>query len=203
MRKLLFGLSYFCVFSCVTPESLFREISSIDFSDYMDFCMADYREGTLYIIDYQGNEYWGITSPNGHSFSKLRRKYTNQEIDSLSLKLGKDSLMKDIDPKGQLADDLMGFCELYRSIWGIDSRKLFLRSLFVDKNHNVVMTVLWKPTRSYYRVLITDNLKAVLENYDVFHEEYHDFYASFVPESLNIDDYNEIKPRLYYRIVYN
>ena len=202
MKWYLVWFCFLSIISCTSPERLFTKIGEIDFSRYSDFSIIDYRESTIYAIDFQGNEYWVTSSLDGKSITRLRRKYTEKEIDSLALKFGEDSMMEDLPINTQLTEELLGMCLLYRTIWGLDPKKIYLRTLYVDTYNNAMLTIIWKPSKTYYRILIANSVEEVVNNHDCFIEKYSDYFsASSNPERSFKDEFIKINPRLHYRII--
>lgn len=201
MKKTFLWVALFSLSSCVNSkmEAVFSAISKIDFSMYKEYGVSDFRQGSLYVIDYLGNEYWGMMPQDCSHFSKLERKYSNREADSLALKDGEDYFREIVATDTKLAENLVGICRVYQSIWQIDPDHLFLRQLFVDEKHNAFLIVIWKPSNLLFHIAVTRDLEELISNYDNFMQEYSDFFLSKGFEYSFIDNYLEIQPGLYYR----
>ena len=96
MKRFLYPLLLLLVSSCVSPESRFVHIHEIDFSGHNDYSVCDLRESSIYVIGYQGEEYWVRYPLGSEKIITLKRALTNREIDSLSLEPGKDSFREDL-----------------------------------------------------------------------------------------------------------
>ena len=192
MKRFLYPLLLLLVSSCVSPESRFVHIHEIDFSGHNDYSVCDLRESSIYVIGYQGEEYWVRYPLGSDKIITLKRALTNREIDSLSLEPGKDSFREDLATETPLALMFQDICDTYKLIWQIDSKRLFVREVYVNGENDVLMNIVWKPTDEIYRVLLSARKEDALMKFDEIIPN---------PESSHLIEYKEIEPGLYYRFM--
>lgn len=181
--------------SCApSPEKVFETIGEFDFSQYGGYEVCDTRESSIYVIDYEGDEYW-LNYPLGSpDVIRFTRKYSDREIDSLSIKEGVGPFFEMLDTDTPLCKDFKKISDLYRSIWQTDSRDIFLQDLHVSTKHDVIMFLIWMPTDVIYQVVKTDRLETLLANYEDYVPN-----SPWDSEPPKTGSYIEIRPGLYYR----
>lgn len=190
MIRVLYPLLLFLISSCVSPESRFVHIHEIDFSGHNDYSVCDTRESSIYWIGYQGEEYWVRYPLGSDKIIKLQRAYKDREIDSLSIEFGKGPFREDLATDTPLALMFQDICDTYKQIWQIDSKRLYVREVYVNGENDVLMNIVWKPKDEMYRVLLSARKEDALMKFD-------DITPN--PESFHLNEYKEIEPGLYYR----
>ena len=186
MKKGLFLFLLFLFSSCVSPESRFVKLRDIDFSRHSDYSVIDFRDGNYYTIHYQGNKYWIRYPLRSNQIIELWRYYTERELDSLSLKEGRDKIVEVLETDTPLASLFQDICDTYKQTWRIDYKRLYVRWVFVNAENDVFMTIIWKPTNEVYRILLSDNGLDALKSFE---------FSDLSP----MLEYKEIEPGLYYR----
>ena len=78
-------------------------------------------------------------------------------------------------------------CDTYKQIWQIDSKRLYVREVYVNGENDVLMNIVWKPKDEMYRVLLSARKEDALMKFD-------DITPN--PESSHLNEYKEIEPGL-------
>lgn len=190
MKRVIYPFLIFLVSSCVSPESRFVQIHEIDFSGHNSYSICDLRESSFYVIGYHGEEYWIRYPLSSNKIIKLQRALTDKEIDSLSHEIGKDSFREDLSTETPLALMFQDICDTYKQIWQIDSKRLFVRDVYVGDENDVLMRIIWKPTDEMYWLLLSTRKEDSLIKFDELTPR---------QESSHLNNYKEIEPGLYYR----
>ena len=142
------------------------------------------------MIGYHGEEYWIRYPLSSNKIIKLQRALTDKEIDSLSHEFGKDSFREDLSTETPLALMFQDICDTYKQIWQIDSKRLFVRDVYVSDENDVLMRIIWKPTDEMYWLLLSTRKEDSLIKFDELTPR---------QESSHLNNYKEIEPGLYYR----
>lgn len=186
MRLHLLFLLLSLVVACKSKQDqYFFRFREIDFPTEVPFSIGDYRS-SVYFIDYKGNHYMGWMHPDSVDFSRLERFYTEREKDSLCLVIGHDRVTETLSLNTPLAEELARLCAAFKSVWRISPKNIYLERLTIDENQSVWLKLLWKKTSQIYLILITNDFSASM---------------SYMQEYRYKNDYKEIAPSLYCRIV--
>ena len=174
-----------CIVVACKPhkEDVFSKIQEIDYPTDAPFSIGDYRS-SVYFIEYKNNYYQGWMHPDSSSFSKLWRFYTKAERDSIGLEEGKDFLVENLPFDYPLTHELEEMCHVFKSVWRIDPRSIYLLNITVDENHLVWLTIHWKRTGEDFVVLLTDNYNRAFQD---------------STQVTITNNYIKINPNLFYR----
>ena len=63
-------------------------------------------------------------------------------------------------------------CDTYKQIWQIDSKRLYVREVYVNGENDVLMNIVWKPKDEMYRVLLSARKKDALLKFAARHAGY-------------------------------
>ena len=184
MKPYIIVFFLFIVVACnPQKEEVFSKMQEIDYPTDAPFSIGDYKS-SVYFIEYNNSYYQGWIHPDSSSFSKLWRFYTEEERDSLGLEEGKDYLVENMSLDNPLTHELEKLCQVFKSVWRIDPKSIYLLNITVDENHLVWLTIRWKRTGEDFVVLVSDNYNKAFQ------------HSSLARQTNN---FIKINPNLYYR----
>ena len=189
-KKVLFTLIILSLISCSLLDYYdLRQISSINYKEDViyDYSISDARESSYYFINYEGNRYLArmpLVTDTLISLKLLKDKldsagnwYENEVIDAFN----------DLDLRKRINE----MCLIFRSIWQLDSRNIYLHRMTVDKNKDITLIIEWMLSREWSLIIITEDF--ISKNLD-------DLVAYIKDKSvvLNYIDENKIKDKTGY-----
>lgn len=193
-RQILLFICIYGIVSCTTPishEEVFKKLKEIDFTKHKNYSVVDFRESNYYHVRYNDSSYFVVMPVHSDSIVRIERyiidELTAQEIDSL---MGKGPFKINVPLVSDAVSPINDICLTYRKTWQLAHKQIKLCPIHVDANGNIMMSIYWKRTKTYYNVYIPvdDNLK-----------ELNSFSFGDCTESSYTNDYIKIEEHLYYR----
>lgn len=159
MKKLVFVILCCALSSCTSKRDallLFEEIAQKMSFEYVNYDIGDFRGSSYYIVEH-GDERYIARMPVIVDTLISLNKLLDEPVLTDS---GQERYAVPVATHSEEANEIKNLCLLFREVWQMSPKEIFLRQLETDQSGNVKLDIVLKSTKKEYQLFITpDSLK--------------------------------------------
>lgn len=193
MKRVLFLYIVFCIsVSCHMREPFndFNAISQMSFIHCGSYYIGDCREASIYFVEWDEIGYL------------IRMPITCDSIIRVSYRINPENPFDPCSPPMDLKEDLTSICRDYRQVLKYDPQRLNPVALMKSEHQDILLRMIWSPTKEHYYLLLSIQGTASLSEFDemIARHFLSPINAGDV-ESKHISEYHRLNEYTYYRNV--
>lgn len=139
--------------------SLFEEVAQKVSFKYKNYEISDYRESSYYLIKHDDKRYIARMPVSVDTLITLNRLFDSPNV----VDNAPDRYAKPIATRSDEAIEIRDACLLFRSIWQISPKEIYLKKLETDQFGKVKLIIEIMSTKKEYMVSISPSLMQVEE----------------------------------------